>query len=172
MAAFAMIEKVLAAAKMEREEVEAIAVGLGPGSYTGIRAAIALVEGWKLARDVRVIGVSSVEAVVAVAQMERIFGRVAVVVDAQRHESYCATFQIGEAASNLIAPLKIWPRAAIKLLGENHLLIGPDAPKFFPDARTVFPSAAAVAKLAMGRAPDERLEPIYLRETSFVKMKR
>jgi tRNA threonylcarbamoyladenosine biosynthesis protein TsaB len=44
--AFGMIEKILAEAKIEREEIEVIAVGLGPGSYTGIRAAIALAQGW------------------------------------------------------------------------------------------------------------------------------
>ncbi|HXE43306.1 MAG TPA: tRNA (adenosine(37)-N6)-threonylcarbamoyltransferase complex dimerization subunit type 1 TsaB, partial [Candidatus Baltobacteraceae bacterium] len=60
-AAFAMIEKVLADAKIEREEIETIAVGLGPGSYTGIRAAIAIAQGWQLAREIKLIGISSVE---------------------------------------------------------------------------------------------------------------
>src|ERR1700733_9056448 len=73
-AALAMIEKVLAQAKMEREEIEAIAVGLGPGSYTGVRSAIALVQGWQLARGIKMTGVSSVEAIAAGAQAEKIFG--------------------------------------------------------------------------------------------------
>ena len=38
--AFGMIEQVLAEAKIEREQIDVMAVGLGPGSYTGIRAAI------------------------------------------------------------------------------------------------------------------------------------
>src|SRR5580693_6270713 len=90
--AFAMIEKVLAGAKIEREQIQAIAVGLGPGSYNGIRAAIALAEGWKLARGISVTGVSSVTAIVAVAQVEKIFGPVSVVVNAQREEFYCANY--------------------------------------------------------------------------------
>ena len=48
-----------------REAIEAIAVGLGPGSYTGIRAAIALAQGWQLAREVKTLGVSSVAAMAA-----------------------------------------------------------------------------------------------------------
>src|SRR5579864_1002694 len=52
MAALGMIESILEKAKIEREEVEAIAVGLGPGSYTGVRAAIALAQGWQLARGI------------------------------------------------------------------------------------------------------------------------
>ena len=58
--AFGLIEKALADAKIAREEIELIAVGLGPGSYTGIRAAIAVAQGWQLARGTKLLGVSSV----------------------------------------------------------------------------------------------------------------
>src|ERR1700744_507167 len=59
--AFSLIEKILAEARLERDAITAVAVGLGPGSYTGIRAAIAMAQGWQLARNIRLIGVSSVE---------------------------------------------------------------------------------------------------------------
>ena len=52
-----MIESALAEAKIEREQIEVIAVGLGPGSYTGIRAAISVAQGWQLARGVKLLGV-------------------------------------------------------------------------------------------------------------------
>src|SRR5271154_6572568 len=81
---FGMIEEALADAKVGREEIEVIAVGLGPGSYTGIRSAIALAQGWQLARSVKLLGVSSVEGLAIQAQVEKIFGRVNVVIDAQR----------------------------------------------------------------------------------------
>src|SRR5215203_4547986 len=48
---FALVEQALQNARMEREEIDCIAVGLGPGSYTGIRSAIALAQGWQLARE-------------------------------------------------------------------------------------------------------------------------
>jgi tRNA threonylcarbamoyl adenosine modification protein YeaZ len=169
--AFAMIDRVLAGAKLEREQIQGIAVGLGPGSYTGIRAAIALAEGWKLAREISVTGVSSVAAIVAVAQMEKIFGPVSVVVNAQRQEFYCATYDIAETGWTEIAPLKILSQEETMALGQGRIIIGPEAKKF-PGGRLVFPGAAAVAKLAAGQPSDERLEPIYLRETSFVKAKR
>jgi len=49
--AFGMIEKVLAAAKIGRAEIECLAVGLGPGSYTGIRVALSIAQGgnWRRA---------------------------------------------------------------------------------------------------------------------------
>lgn len=173
-AAFAMIERVLARAKLEREQIQAIAVGLGPGSYTGIRAAIALAEGWKLAREIGVTGVSSVAAIVAVAQSEKIFGPVSVVINAQREEFYFATYDITETGCTEITPLKIVSRADVLSLSEGRIIIGPEAPKF-PAGRLLFPGAAAVAKLAAQRSDihsTEQLEPIYLRETSFVKAKR
>ena len=66
--AFGMIEKVLAEAKIEREQIEVIAVGLGPGSYTGIRAAISVAQGWQLATRRKLLGVSSAECLAAQAR--------------------------------------------------------------------------------------------------------
>ena len=73
--AFGLIEKVLTEAKVLRGEVEVIVVGIGPGSYAGIRAAIALAQGWQLARGIQLLGVSSAECLAAQAQAEKIFGR-------------------------------------------------------------------------------------------------
>jgi tRNA threonylcarbamoyladenosine biosynthesis protein TsaB len=172
-AAFGMIEKVLAEAKIEREEIEVIAVGLGPGSYTGIRAAIALAQGWQLARESKLLGVSSVAAIVAQAQADKIFGRVNVLIDAQRNEFYLATWQISASGCEEMEPLKIVTLAEIKLRADaNEILIGPEATRWFPGETDLFPRAAMLAKLAAGRndfLPGEKLEPVYLRETSFVK---
>lgn len=172
-AAFSMIEKVLAQAKIEREEIETIAVGLGPGSYTGVRAAIALAQGWELAREIKTIGVSSVETVAAQAQTESFLGRVNVVVNAQRGEFYFAAYEVTKTALKEITPLKILPLAEVQaLVKEGGILIGPEASKFFPEGRPIFPHASVVARLAAARGvvlPGEKLEPIYLRETSFVK---
>ena len=163
--AFALIEKVLAAAKIAREEIEVIVVGLGPGSYTGIRAAIAVAQGWQLARGVKLLGISSAECLAA--QAQGIFGRVNVVIDAQRGEFYLATWEISAAARAEIAPLKIVTAAEIaarKNAGE--ICAGPAAEP------VLFPSATMLVRLATGREdflPGEQLVPIYLREVNFVK---
>ena len=164
--AFALIEKVLADAKISREQIEAIAVGLGPGSYTGIRAAIAVAQGWRLAREIKLLGVCSIAAIAAQAQAEKIFGRVNVVLDAQRGEFYLATWDISAAARREILPLKIAAAsevAARKAAGE--MCLGPE------QARKFFPRAAEIAGLAGKKIPvgDEFLEPVYLRAASFVK---
>ncbi len=172
-AAFGMIEKVLAEAKTERQEIEVIAVGLGPGSYTGIRAAISIAQGWQLAREIKLLGMGSVEAIAAQAQAEKIFGQVNVAVDAQRNEFYLATFEISTDCVKETGPLKIVALAEIKLRADaNEILTGPEVEKWFPNGRTIFPRAAMLAGLAAGRtdfAAGETLEPVYLRETNFVK---
>jgi len=172
--ALGMIEKVLADAKLRREEIEAIAVGLGPGSYTGIRAAIAVAQGWQLAREVKLVGISSVEAMAAQMHLEQNFGRVHVVVDAQRGEFYLAGYAITAESWQETEPLKIvkleevWAR-----VNAGDVLAGPEVTRWFTRGRTLFPQAAAVAQAAASRSDgvlDGLLEPIYLRVTSFKKL--
>ena len=171
--AFGMIEHVLAGAKIEREQIEVIAVGLGPGSYTGVRAAISLAQGWQLARGVKLLGVSSAECLVAQARTEEILGRVSVVIDAQRNEFYLATYEVAPDGWREIAPLSILPGAEVQSrAGADGILIGPEVTRWFPTGRMIFPRATALAALAARRSdftPGEKLEPVYLRETKFVK---
>src|ERR1035437_7241686 len=132
--AFALIEKVLAGAKIARREIEVIGGGVGAGSYTGIRAAIAVAQGRQLARGVKLLGISS--AVCLAAQAQGILGRVNVVIDAQRGEFYLATWEISATARAEIAPLTIVTAsefAARKNAGE--ICAGPAAdPVLFPSA--------------------------------------
>jgi tRNA threonylcarbamoyl adenosine modification protein YeaZ len=171
--AFGMIEKILPAAKIRREEIECLAVGLGPGSYTGIRVALSIAQGWQLATGVKLLGISSVDCLAAQAQAEKIIGRVNVVIDAQRGEFYLATFDVSETNAREIMPLKIVPAAEIEArAGAGEILIGPDMTNRFTAGRNLFPSATMLATLAGPRTnfmPGEKLEPIYLRETNFVK---
>jgi len=171
--AFSMIEAALREAKLEREAIEILAVGLGPGSYTGIRAALSVAQGWQLARGVKLLGVSSVDCMAAQARTEGIFGRVNVIVDAQRNEFYLATYEISADGWNPIAPLRILTAAEIQSrAGPGEILIGPEVTRWFPRGRTIFPRAATLARIGMERddlVAGENLEPIYLREANYVK---
>ncbi|MGB7746931.1 MAG: tRNA (adenosine(37)-N6)-threonylcarbamoyltransferase complex dimerization subunit type 1 TsaB [Verrucomicrobiia bacterium] len=174
--AFGMIEDALREAGLEREQVEVIAVGLGPGSYTGIRVALSVAQGWQLAsRDggIKLLGISSAECVAAQAQAEKIFGRVNVVIDAQRNEFYLAAHEISAAGRREVEPLRIATRTeAESRTDTNEILIGPEVARWFPNGRMVFPRAAFLGQLALSRSDflsGDKLEPIYLRETNFVK---
>jgi hypothetical protein len=61
---------------------------------------------------------------------------------------------------------------ARELEGAGDLLIGPEATRWFPHGQIIFPHSAMLARLARqcsNYLPCEKIEPIYLRETTFVK---
>lgn len=169
----ALVEAALSQARLEREQIECITVGLGPGSYAGIRSAISLAQGWQLAQKIRLLGVSSVECLAAQAQAEGFSGSVNVIIDAQRNEFYMAAYEIKGEAPRLIEPLRLASMAEVAAKADaGEVLIGPEVTHWFSSARTLFPDARVLAKLAARRTdflPGETLEPIYLRQTSFVK---
>ncbi|HUD45355.1 MAG TPA: tRNA (adenosine(37)-N6)-threonylcarbamoyltransferase complex dimerization subunit type 1 TsaB [Candidatus Baltobacteraceae bacterium] len=168
-----LIADALQAARCEREEIEVIAIGLGPGSYTGIRGAIALAQGWQLGRGVHLLGVSTVECLAAQAAEQKIFGPVNIVIDAQRNEFYLARYEIAPAQWRPAEPLRLATVAEIQQLHRaGQRIVGPDAGQWFANAREIYPDAAILGRLACGRqdfVAGEKLEPIYLREVSFVK---
>jgi tRNA threonylcarbamoyl adenosine modification protein YeaZ len=171
--AFELTEKVLRQAKMEREEIDCIAVGLGPGSYTGIRAAIALAQGWQLARDIKLLGINSVDCMAARLQFDATRGEVNLIVDAQRNEFYLTRYELSANGFQEIESLKIVPRVEIESrITSGERVFGPGAKEIFPAAETLFADAKTLGKLACERTDfvgGEKLEPIYLRETNFVK---
>ncbi len=170
---FAMIEAALREARWEREQIECLAVGLGPGSYTGIRVAISLAQGWQLAQGVRLLGISSVDCLAAQAQADGIHGIVSIVIDAQRNEFYLATYEIQAGNSRVLAPLHLATHAEVREReSAGDIFAGPEVNRWFPAGRVLFPRAAMLAQLAAGRTDfvsGDRLEPIYLRKTSFIK---
>lgn len=169
-----LIETVLTRAGVHRDRVDTLAVGLGPGSYTGIRSAIALAQGWQLARAVRLLGVSTVDCLAFQAQAQGWLGSVSLAIDAQRDEFYLATYKITARERLLTEPLKLVTREELRLHAEEpgRVLAGPGAPKGVPNLRVLFPQAAALGYLAAASKDNisgEKLEPVYLREVAFVK---
>lgn len=168
-----LVEEALRQAGCEREEVGVVAVGLGPGSYTGIRGAIAFAQGWQLGLSVKTIGISSAECLAAQAGLEKITGPVNIVIDAQRNEFYLARYEIGSGQRREIEALHLAPLSKIEqLLAGGEKIIGPDLTTWFPSAINLHPDAAVLGALAAGRADfisADKLEPIYLRETAFKK---
>ncbi len=174
-----MVGEALQQAGLEREQIECLAVGIGPGSYTGIRAAISLAQGWQLASrqgGIKLLGISSAECLAAQAQAEGLSGRVSVVIDAQRGELYFAGYELGTDRCRETGPLRLvtWAEARERERA-GGVFIGPEVTRWFPSGRIVLPRAATLGRLAARRndfVAGERLEPIYLRETNFVKAPR
>jgi tRNA threonylcarbamoyl adenosine modification protein YeaZ len=168
-----MIDQVLHEAKLERGAIGCIALGIGPGSYTGIRAAIALGQGWRLATGVKLLAISSALCLAAQAQADGFVGPADFVIDAQRNEFYLTAYDITETELSEVVPLKLASSdEVVSRRTQRRALFGPQVRRWFPEGRELFPRAETLGRLAVGRTDylaGERIEPIYLRQTSFVK---
>lgn len=165
---FALIEAALTQAGIGRDAIEAIAVGLGPGSYTGVRLAISVAQGWQLATGVKTIGVNSLANLAAVAAQNPETSSCLLAVDAQRKE-----FAVAEAKDGqLVSAMRLAPVEELKArLANGEKIAGPDVTRLLGGGIELFPSAAVTARLATesSSVPAESLAPVYLREVSFVK---
>ena len=77
------------------EGVEAVAVGLGPGGFTGLRIGIATAAAWGRARHVPALGVPTLEVLASSASAA---GLIVAVVDAHRGEVAAALYRLGQDA--------------------------------------------------------------------------
>ncbi len=146
-----LVEDALRQAQLDRVQIECLAIGLGPGSYNGIRLAIALAQGWQLARPVKLLGISSVECLAAEAQAEGIFGRVEIVVDAQRNEFYLAGYELSREARREIEPLRLATLPEVQARQQaGGIITGPEVTNWFSGSRVLFPRAATLGATGPG----------------------
>ena len=168
---FSLVTDALAAAGVPPAEVEAVALGIGPGSYTGIRLAISVAQGWSLAngteRPLPVIPVSSF-AVLAAATT----GPAWLASDAQRDE-----WAVAEVAEGrLQGEVRLVPAAEVRTLAASQRVVGAEIVAALGVGATAYPTAGRLGQLAAGLAaqslsavPPESLAPVYLRTAAFVK---
>lgn len=88
---FPLIDEVLAAAGVELDSVTRIAVNIGPGSFTGIRIAVAAARGLGLALGIPVVGIDALR-LIAASLAEPSDGPVLSAIDARRGEVYAALY--------------------------------------------------------------------------------
>ena len=165
--ALPMLEKLL-----RGQSIDAVAFGAGPGAFTGLRIACALAQGLAFARNLPVLGVSTLEALAQESGAERVVA----CLDARMREVYYAALEKrGERWQELIAAQCVPPHSAPRPPGEGWIGCGNGfavygnmgLSKVFPE---VHPTALAVAqlaapKLAAGEGVDAALAtPIYLRD--------
>jgi tRNA threonylcarbamoyladenosine biosynthesis protein TsaB len=152
-------------------------VGIGPGSFTGVRIAVATVKGILLGTGAEIVGVTSLEALAALVPAES--KPIVAAVDAIRGELYLQVIG-GSAPSEPVClrpeEIDAWlesiaPRATspeLVLVGEAASKI-PELPArrvtLLGEGDHALPHARGVAAIGRGRAavPVDTLEPIYVR---------
>lgn len=159
------IAAVLADAGVDRQELTDVAVGVGPGPYTGLRVGIVTARTLAAALPVRVHGVCSLD-VVAVAARERIGGPLVVATDARRKEVYWARYD--EAGHRVSGPAVDRPAELAERLPAGLPVVGRGA-QLYSDLLhavdgPVDPDAGVLADLVVRDAVSPLApEPLYLR---------
>jgi tRNA threonylcarbamoyladenosine biosynthesis protein TsaB len=139
---------------------DAIVVGLGPGSYAGVRIAIATAVGLRSASATKLIGIASICGMDTVAREYCVIG------DARR-----ASFFFGRVSGDrLIEGPSLHSRVELemKISASGVPLYASELLPQFSRATLAYPSAGKLAEVARGQigeiAETRSLEPIYLRE--------
>ena len=173
--ALPMLERLFAKTKTHAGMLDAVAFGAGPGSFTGLRIACGLAQGLAFARDLPVLGVSTLEAIARESGGERVIA----CLDARMHEVYYAALERnGERWDQVIGAHCVAPREAPLPPGEGWVGCGngfaayPEllAGKIFMVRSEIHPTAFAVAQLAAPRlARGEGVDaaeaaPVYVRD--------
>jgi tRNA threonylcarbamoyladenosine biosynthesis protein TsaB len=117
-------------------DVDRIAVGIGPGTFTGLRIGVATARALVQASQAEVVGVSTLESLALEAvsgQPDGPWTAIAAVLDARRREVFAAIWTLselrrleapaGEPARPLIAPAAIAPKALAQTLAEQELSV-------------------------------------------------
>ncbi|HYB42734.1 MAG TPA: tRNA (adenosine(37)-N6)-threonylcarbamoyltransferase complex dimerization subunit type 1 TsaB [Candidatus Methylomirabilis sp.] len=176
----AMIDRLLRDAGWRIEQLEALAVSIGPGSFTGLRVGLATVKGLALALGIPVVAVPTLDALAG--NLPFAAAPVCPLLDARKGEVYLSLYRwAGDRMEREWEYLALSPRAAAAKLEPPVIVLGDGVPACLPflseregdlhvaPAAQSVPSAAVVGQLGLGllesgaAVPAESLEPLYLR---------
>ena len=181
-----MIDRVLKDSQMTPQNLEGLAISMGPGSFTGLRVGLSTVKGMALALGLPVVGVPTLEVLAAPLAAGSCAYPICPMLDAKRQEVYAALFSADSEGGlkkimedEAISPVRLSDQLAerrepIIFLGTGALLYEDAIKKrlgdfaIFVSRLDPYPSPLMVAALGMkrlmsGRGDDlSTLAPLYL----------
>jgi tRNA threonylcarbamoyladenosine biosynthesis protein TsaB len=185
---FGAIQQVLQQQRVSARDIELIAVGVGPGSFTGIRVAIAAAKGLAspYTRPIKAVNSFDALALTVLPQMPAECAQMCVLSDARRNEVYCASY---DHAGRCVHDCRItFLEQLIEAIASPTWFVSAEMEHFGDALRkfnnrfvhlaaaSLYPSATAVGQLARQSFDEDtgnsgqRLEPIYLRAANYRKI--
>jgi tRNA threonylcarbamoyladenosine biosynthesis protein TsaB len=185
----AVIGDLLLACDLKLSQFDAYAIGLGPGSFTGLRIGLATFKGFAYANQRPIAGVSSLASMALAASPEAPAGALLVpLLDARRGEVYAGYYRVEGAGVVAVRPDAVLPATALAAsmrelaagqvavgFGEGYEAYGAELGAALPRLPTAVhvPNAAAIGRLCAptlrGAAFDvdglAALEPHYVRKS-------
>jgi tRNA threonylcarbamoyladenosine biosynthesis protein TsaB len=187
----AAVSDLLTAAKLTAHEVDAFAVSLGPGSFTGVRVGIATVKGLSIATGKPAVGFSSLAMLAMNLPFTSV--QVAPLFDARKGEVYAGLYRCGALPQALQPDAVVPPAEFLAAIDQPTIFLGEGAVRYreqivstlgdaaiFAPWHLDQPRAAAGAVIALEAAlkgeftPLALLNPTYLRasEAEIAKRKK
>ncbi len=181
-----MVEELLSQADLKPAQLDAVVMDRGPGSFTGVRIGVSVVQGLAFALDLPVISISSLAALAQAAYREQGGEQMLSVIDARMGEVYWGYYQLHQGRMCLLADEAVSPVAEIKRQPGQWWAVGsgcqtyPDELSVLAGVRCVayrgsvdddcYPRASALLELARFDWDEKKLlsaemaQPVYLRD--------
>jgi tRNA threonylcarbamoyladenosine biosynthesis protein TsaB len=174
-----MVQELLAEAGVKLADVDAIAFGAGPGSFTGVRTACGVAQGLAFGADLPVLPLNTLEAMAEACRARTGAAEVLAVLDARMNEVYWAQYRFDGAWQVVIEPVLSSPELVAPQPVEglaacgNGFAVYPDAfagkdfaanadAGIVPHARELARIGAAALAAGQG-VPAAQAQPLYLR---------
>ena len=179
------VEWALEGAEISLKDIEAVSLGKGPGSYTGLRIGAASAKGFCYGLKVPLIAVNSLETMIE-PFLRQNYDVIIPLIDARRMEVYCAIFDgnSGEMISGTEAKI-LDEQSFTELEGKKILFVGDGAKKAkeilqlenADFVENIYPSAKYLIKKSVEKFNRQDFEdvayfePFYLKDFHGVKKK-
>ena len=181
-----MIDRILKRANCQLSDLDGLAFGQGPGSFTGVRIGVGVAQGLAFSAEIPVVGVSTLQAMAQQAYEKYQQKSVIAAVDARMSEVYAGYYQVNEnGIMSAVVDETVLPPAALGEYLSEHtkgsygvgtgwevykealspLLKNQSTPDIlYPDAQSML--TIAQVEFAAGRAVSaEFAQPVYVRDT-------
>lgn len=186
------VEWALEGAEISLKDLDAISLGKGPGSYTGLRIGASSAKGFCFGLNIPLIATNSLETMIE-PFLNKGYEHIIPLIDARRMEVYTSIFDGNSGEMQTETKAKILDENSFQELADKNVIFVGDGAKKFKEFlatlennhlqnadydETVFPSAQFLIKKAIQKFEAEDFEdvayfnPLYLKEFQGVKMKK
>ena len=173
-----LVRELLGESGLKVAQLDAIAFGVGPGAFTGLRVACGIAQGLAVAANIPLVPVTSLEAMAELTGAEQVLA----LLDARMGEVYAGSYWRSADGYVLQGEIRVCSPANVPLPAAAGWLICGNAPSAYPELQAriaaaglpihpgILPTAAALARLAAPRAArgegiDAALAaPLYIRD--------